>query len=72
MIEEKRNYNERHPELEVGEMFLTNCEWEVYNSLKWISKRRGGVAYTASGVPRPGYRPVFVLRSEYEEGTKDE
>ncbi|MBE9592839.1 MAG: hypothetical protein IMF19_05105 [Proteobacteria bacterium] len=72
MIEEKRNYNERHPELEVGEMFLTHCRSEDYIEIGWISKRMGVVAYTPRGVPLPKYRPVFVLRSEYEEGKKNE
>jgi hypothetical protein len=68
MIEKQRNYNETHPELEEGEMLLTNCVFETYALLKWTTKRWGAVAYTSRGVPLHKYRPVFVQRKEYEEG----
>ena len=70
MIEEKRNYNETHPELREGEMFLTNTTNEDYVKIGWISKRRGNHAYTIHGTEIKWYAPVFVQKKEYEEGIK--
>jgi hypothetical protein len=70
MIEKKRSYNETHPELEEGERFLTNCVQDTYDSIGWKTKRWGRHAYTIEGEPLTGYIPVFVQRSEYEEGMK--
>ena len=71
MFEAQRNYNETHPELEEGEMFLFSGVDETYEPLKWKTKRMGVVAYTSRGVPlAQKYRPIFVQRKEYEEGTK--
>lgn len=65
------SYNETHPELRKGEMFLTNGVLETYVQIGWKTKRRGRRAYSKKGEPLLEYRPVFVQRSEYEEGTKE-
>ena len=71
MIEEKRNYNETHPELREGEMFLTNTlDNYDYMRIGWHSKRRGRQAYSIHGEELTRGIPVFVQRSEYEEGMK--
>lgn len=70
MIEEKRDYNETHPELEEGEMFLTNCTWDEYIRIGWQTKRKGRKAYSRQGKGLFGLSPVFVHRKEYEEGMK--
>jgi hypothetical protein len=70
MIGKKRNYNETHPELEEGEMFLTNSVDENYTRIRWNTKRRGMQAYTIDGELLTGFIPVFVQKKEYEEGMK--
>jgi hypothetical protein len=70
MFIEQRNYNETHPELKEGEMFLFSGVSETYDPLKWNTKRMGAVAHTPRGVPLPKYSHVFVQRKEYEEGIK--
>lgn len=71
MFKEKRNYNETHPELEEGEMFLFSGVSETYDPLKWNTKRMGAVAYTSRGAALAHkYRLIFVQRKEYEEGIK--
>jgi len=70
MSEEKRNYNETHPELRAGEMFIGNFMSDEYSGIGWSTKRTGRQAYTIHGEEQTGFMPVFVQRSEYEEGTK--
>ena len=70
MSEKKQNYNETHPELRAGEMFLTNCISIDYSIIGWSTKRTGRQAYTIHGEELTGFMPVFVQRSEYEEGMK--
>ena len=65
-----RNYNETHPELKEGEMFLTNASFDDYTYIRWITKRRGIQAYTIDGEELTVLRPVFVQKEEYEEGMK--
>lgn len=67
------NFNEKHPELREGEMFLTNCDKRVYQSISWRSKRKGMTAYTIHGeIIKSSYRffPVFVQKQEYDEDMK--
>jgi len=71
MIKNERNYNETHPELKEGEMFLTNSSFENYTLIGWRTKRRGIQAYTIDGEELIMIRPVFVQKEEYEEGMKD-
>jgi len=66
-----RNYNETHPELEEGEMFLTNSSFDNYIFIRWKTKRQGIQAYTIDGKELTMLKPVFVQKEEYEEGMKD-
>jgi len=66
----KGNYNETHPELKEGEMFLSNNSFEEYTHIGWKTKRLGIQAYTIDGEELTVLRPVFVRNEEYEEGMK--
>ena len=71
MEEQKNiNHNEKHPELEEGEMFLRNVGYDPYDytRIDWKTKRKGHRAYTINGEYLKGMTPVFVQRKEYEEG----
>ena len=62
----------KHPEIEEGEMFLTNVsEHEINEFLshcKYDSKRIGKIAYDInSGEKTMGFLPVFISKEEYEE-----
>lgn len=72
MIKEKEDYNETHPELSEGEVFLFNGVSKTYDPLKWDTKRMGAVAYTSRGAVLPKYRPIFAQRKEYEEKKKED
>jgi hypothetical protein len=70
-MSEKPNFNETHPEIEPGEVFVGN----IYHNSdpKWSrltrtyqSCRPGIKAYTAGGQVLPNHRPVFVFRWEYD------
>ena len=68
MIE--KNYNETHPELKEGEMFLTNSMPDDYIRIGWKTKRKGIQAYTIDGEKIQLLAPVFVQKEEYEEGMR--
>jgi len=71
------NFNANHPELQEGEVFLTNMlpdrvlddqsDWEA---IGWATKRVGLVAYDRKGNPLDDYIPVFIQRSESEEAVR--
>ena len=73
------DFNQTHPELREGEIFLCNVGGnfdvfrdrfmpihEVFDSIGWKSKRIGSVAYTRDGKPIKNMRPIFVERVELE------
>lgn len=66
--------NDAHPECREGEVFLTNADEKGWNSIVWVSKRQGQVAYDRSGRPvfsiKPFF-PVFVSRDELEDAGHD-
>lgn len=54
----------QHPELEPGEVFLSNVTtYEEWRRIGWRTKRQGLHAYER-GVLRSEMRPVFVKRAE--------
>ena len=65
-------FNAEHPELEDGEMFLSNTNEEGYQRIRWKTKRRGEVAYNIDGIiidkQSINLFPVFVQKQEYDEG----
>lgn len=72
------DFNEHHPELQDGEIFVTNCldgfdgeetetAEQVFNNLAWRTKRRGMVAYGRDGKRLSGGFPAFAKRSERED-----
>ena len=74
--------NKNHPELQEGEVFLTNAfddripmhiddyvdDRSDWESIGWRSKRMGEVAYDIYGNPINGMFPVFVGRDELIKG----
>lgn len=64
------SFNNTHPELQKGEVFLTNArEWE-WDSIPFQSKRRGETAYQTDGTLVSSDEeafPVFVAQDEYAE-----
>ena len=64
------NFNDQHPELEDGEIFLKNTTPGRFEVMDWKTKRMGGVAYYDDGKAIPfhsNYFPVFVQESEVDE-----
>ena len=65
------NFNNTHPELKDGEMFLGNVTKSFYHKIGWETKRMGTTPYTTNGEvllqisPRILY-PVFVQKKEYD------
>ncbi len=59
-------FNNNHPELKKGEIFLLNIGWNEFNEIKWKTKRQGKHAYTNHGRPVKRLVPVFVQHSELE------
>lgn len=57
------NFNDKHPELEEGEIFLVNIKpeekdrWKIADAEK---ARIGKVAYTNTGEVVDGYFPLFA------------
>jgi hypothetical protein len=68
-------FNETHPELLEGEMFLSNQFGLSENAqqnpffvrLQYPSKRFGIIAYQRNGVKLKNAQPVFILISDYDE-----
>ena len=60
-----KSFNFIHPELQEGEIFLTNTN-EGMSWCGWKTKRQGKIAYDIEGNPisHMGYVPIFVQRSE--------
>jgi len=65
------SYNEQHPELRPGEVWLANGDVSGRQSIKYESMRVGWQAYDIHGKPVRGLRPVFVSKKEYEEKGKN-
>lgn len=76
---QKNRLNQNHPELQAGEVWLTNIlpptghmESNLDRSprrmslsdIAWTTKRTGVIAYTTHNEIHRGYIPVFVKRSE--------
>lgn len=62
-----KSYNDTHPELRPGEVFLTNVQEHEWQTIRLMSKRRGSQAYDRTGTPLPADQeafPVFVLEKE--------
>ena len=70
----KITFNETHPELLDGEMFLTNIhkydDESVYRSIGYNTKRKGNIAYTIDGEISKSSFPVFINKKEYDEVQK--
>ncbi|MFA5986753.1 MAG: hypothetical protein WC819_05395 [Parcubacteria group bacterium] len=73
VIHEKPFSNDRHPELEPGEMFLCNTSEESFIAFLWKTKRRGKIAYSIFGDlvndkrrknDEDLYYPVFIQMAE--------
>ena len=67
-----------HPELQEGEVFLTNVYNEhpgqsdpSFEAISWKTKRRGRTAYDMGGHSVSGLRPVFVARQELVDAGVD-
>jgi hypothetical protein len=61
----------KHPELEEGEVFLTNATIDEFDKIGWKTKRRGEIAYDINNNPlspinQPDLYPVFAKQSEIE------
>ncbi len=65
------SWNENHPEIMEGEMFITN-EFDVfvYNEIRWKTKRMGKIAYDINGKFLYGWFPVFIQKKEYDDYCK--
>ncbi len=61
--------SKNHPELQKGEVWLTNTQEDGWHDIGWSTKRAGTVAYDRAGCAistSPRYFPVFAQRSELE------
>lgn len=69
-IAKKEDFNKTHPELQEGEVFLTNAAPIDWDKIVYESKRKGDIAYMINGTPlKEGnpvswHFPVFVKRDE--------
>lgn len=66
----KVSYNTTHPELLIGEMWITNTTLNTGCCVSYNTKRIGLVAYTLCGKIAKGLRPVFVHINEYDDKMK--
>ncbi|MEK7511707.1 MAG: hypothetical protein AAB575_01705 [Patescibacteria group bacterium] len=66
---EKQFDQQKHPELQEGEIWVTNSDM---NELKvgWKTARVGTIAYNSSGEVVEGLKPVFAKKEEVEKGKK--
>ena len=71
-MNKEKDFNDAHPELLEGEMFLTNCliDSDVYHEIRWKTKRRGRQAYAMDGTPLHLNKPIFVQRTEWKDGIR--
>lgn len=58
-----------HPEILAGEVWVSNSDDELFNEMRWKSRRAGVIAYNSYGKQLtqqecPGMFPVFALKSE--------
>ena len=67
------DFNDKHPELQPGEVWLTNSlegfadvGMPDSSGIGFKTKRLGNIAYTKSGEVAKGYSPVFVQKSELD------
>jgi hypothetical protein len=67
MATRPKNFNLRHPERGLGEVFVGNLDNAQYTQLPYNTKRRGFTGFTAGGVRMRGILPAFVERSEIEQ-----
>lgn len=76
--DQRHGFNAAHPELNEGEIFLTNIGrqrqeiggkefggQEEFDQIRFLSKRRGEQAYMTDGNPSPDGLPVFISNVEY-------
>jgi len=64
------NFWSNHPELQSGEIFLTNIDSEHLHLIQWKTKREGKIAYDCDGQKfgeHPDIFPIFVKREELEK-----
>ena len=67
MSPKQSNFNDRHPELRAGEVWLANVATDgdlVFGNLPYQTKRLGEKAYSSSGMEIADGRPVFVQKEE--------
>lgn len=55
-----------HPEMLLGEMYLTNTCDDEYHKISYKTKRMGRIVYAPSGYIIQGLFPVFVDKGEYD------
>lgn len=62
-----------HPELEEGEIFLTNSNQRVFEDMEWLSKRKGLVALDGNGLMtnNTDWFPVFISKKELYDSGRD-
>lgn len=63
-------FNETHPELRDGEIFLTNFykgDDKSFYRIGYNTKRIGNIAYTVNGEIAKYTFPVFIQKKEYDE-----
>ncbi len=69
-----KSFNDSHPELQPGEIFLTNARSWEWDEIPYRSKRKGHVAYDIHGTKVPASEmafPVFIAAAELHTAAKD-
>lgn len=63
------SFNQKHPEIKEGEVFLTNGTVREFHGIKCESKRLGNQAYDTKGemITRLGLRPIFKKEGDEHE-----
>lgn len=63
---ENKMFNKNHPELKIGEMWLTNESNDInYNYIRYKTKRKGTLAFTKDGEIIKNRYPIFIEKQEF-------
>lgn len=57
--------DKNHPELKIGEMWLTNGYDKLYHHIEYETKRKGNIAFDKYGEIIEGIYPIFIERREF-------
>lgn len=62
-----------HPEKKEDEVFFTNASGRQFKWMRWVTKRKGVLAYDGEGNPlnQKNWFPVFIKKEELDQTKAD-